>query len=176
MAVNRNFARTLETRVSHPPELHTSPICQFPGSPGIPPPAVLTSVVCNGFRRRLFSSFPPPSRFLFPLIYEIFFPCRLQSFSPLSFAGSFNFPNSSSPRNRGRRTRRVRQSEKTPKVPGRESPEQARFRGNSALNLSNRGKWGPFDPVTAPKYQKGRRIIAFEDLSTFGPHFFWTWQ
>ena len=69
VAVNRNFARTPDPRVSQSPAHHVSSICQFPGPPGVSPTAVLTSVICNGFRLSLFSSFSVrrlPS-FLFPL-------------------------------------------------------------------------------------------------------------
>ena len=55
--VNRIFARTPDPRVSQSPALHVSSIFQFPGSPGIPPPAALTSGKCNGFLLRIFSSF-----------------------------------------------------------------------------------------------------------------------
>ena len=67
VAVDRNFARTPDPPAPQSPALHVSSICQFPGSPGIPPPAALTPSKCNGYLLRLFPSFsvrPLPS-FLF---------------------------------------------------------------------------------------------------------------
>ena len=118
-----------------------------------------------------------PGYFLLPpsvissLSSVIFFPRLPLSFPPLSFAKSPAFPTSTFPGYRGRANRRVRWSENTPKVPGGGFLTQRRSRRKPSLNLKNRGKWGPCHPVTAPMYQRGRDIIAVEDLSTFGPHF-----
>ena len=85
VAVNRNFARTPDPRVSQSTELHVSSICRFPGSPGIPPPAVLTSVICNGFLSRLRTSFPLrhlPS-FLFFMESSPLVSCNLSPLCPM---------------------------------------------------------------------------------------------
>ena len=165
MAVNRNFARTPGRRVSQTPDSHASPICQLPGPPGIPPPAALTSVICNGFLLRLFSASPLrhlPS-FLFFMESSPLVVCNFPPHCPLldpSIPLPPHLPETGAAEPAvfgGRRKRR--------KFPGRKSPEP-----------KNRGKWGSCEPVSAPKYQMGRNVIAFEDLSTFGPHCFWTWR
>ena len=94
MAVNRNFARTPGRRVSQTPDSHASPICQLPGPPGIPPPAALTSVICNGFLLRFFA-FRRPSSFFFRRSSAIFVHRLPLSFSSLPFS---NLPISRPPR------------------------------------------------------------------------------
>ena len=132
VAVNRNVARTPDPRVSQSSALNMSPICPIPGSPGSPPPAALTSVICNSFLPCQFSSFSVHhlSSFLSPLSSVIFFRISRDLFPLCPFAGSPDFPTSSSPGNRGRGSRRARWSENTPEVPGKESPEQRRLLGN----------------------------------------------
>ena len=159
VAVNRNFARTPDHRVSQSPELHVSSICQFPGSPESPPPAVLTSVICNGFLPRLFSS--SPLRHLF-----LSFLCRLlPSSSVISFLSvlheSPDFPTSASPRNRGRGTHRVRRPENTPKVPVGGASGTKKITGGPSPHLKNGGRRGSCHPVSAPKYQKGSERKSF---------------
>ena len=175
MAVNRNFARTPGPRVSQSLDSHVSSICQLPGPPGIPPPAALTSVICNGFLLRLFL-LPPSVIFLLssflwnlpPLSSVIFRPtalCLIPQSPYLLISpkrGPRNPPCSAVGENAESSRGGVSGTKKMP--------------GEPSLNLKNRGKWGPRHPVSAPKCQKGRDVIAFEDLSTFGPHCFWTWR
>ena len=57
-------------------------------------------------------------------------------------------------------------------IPRGKSPEQRRFRGNLRWTLKTVEKRGPCHSVSAPKNQKGRKVISLQRLSTFGPHFF----
>ena len=153
MAANRIFARTPDPRVSRSPALHMSSICQFPGPPEIPPPAALTSAICNGLPLRLFSSFSVrrlPS-FLFPLSSSSRVVRNLSPLCPL--------PNLPIPRPPhlpgtgaaepaifgGQRTRR--------KFLGGVSGTQ-KIPGEPSLILKNRGKWGPCRSVSASSTER----------------------
>ena len=80
-------------------------------------------------------------------------------------------PDLPTPRNRGRGTRRVRLFEKTPNVPGGEVSGTNKIPGEPSLNYKNRGKEGALPLSFGPKNQKGRDVIAFENLGTPGPRF-----
>ena len=143
MAVNRNFARTPDPRVSQFPELHVSSICQFPGPPGIPPPAALPSGKCNGYLLRLFSSFALRhlSSFLFFANSSSLVVCNLSPLCPLpdlSISLPPHPPETGAAEPAARRGRRKRR-----KFPGRKSPAQRRFRGNLRWTLKTAQNGGP---------------------------------
>ena len=156
--------------MSQSPALHVSSICQFSGPPGIPPTADLTSVICNGFRLRLFSSFSVrrlPS-FLFPLSSSSLVVRYLSPICPLPHLPIPRPPHL--PETRPRNPLRSAVGEHAESSRAGVSGTR-KIPGEPSLGLKNRGRKGPCHSVSAPKYQKGRNVIAFEDLSTSGPRF-----
>ena len=175
VVVNRNFARTPDPRVPQSPELHVSAICQFPGSTGIPPPAALTSVKCNGFFPVYFLL--PPIRhlssFLFFTESSPLFVCNLPPLCPLLALPSPRPPHlpetgAAEPAAfGGPRTRR--------KFPAGSLRDKGDPGGTFAEPQQPR-KMGALPLGFGPKVPEGSEHNSFRGPGHFRAPFFWTWR